>query len=109
MYLLSTENLTLDDRIYCLQRTIDLPAHLKMMLKRADICYLNMKDEAAESILSDIEHQCDLLGVSIFKPHTVIATAPVFMHKHPSSNQILQNAIQKYENSQNYDFSCTFV
>jgi hypothetical protein len=63
--------MTLEDRIYCLQRTSELPHELRDSLMKADKAYLQNRDEEAVEIVNNIELECHARGISIYKPASI--------------------------------------
>jgi hypothetical protein len=59
--------MTLDDRIYCLQRTA-LPDDLQAKLTEADIAYLQDRDHTATQLVTEIESECQNRGITINVP-----------------------------------------
>ncbi len=95
----------LDDRIYCLQRTPELPAPLRLLLHNADVAYIQGDDDQALEIVSRIESACSNSGISIFRPDPIgfmrsLNTAPT--HKLHLSDDLRRHAIQQYEKHQHY-------
>lgn len=64
----ATSKFTLDDRIFCLQRTFNLPSELRTMVYQADVLYLQDRDDEAEKIIVQIESMCDQANISIWLP-----------------------------------------
>lgn len=64
-------NVPLDNRIYCLQMTMNLPNDLSALLHEADVLFLQDKDDEAEDLVSRIECDCNERGVHIFSPSFV--------------------------------------
>jgi hypothetical protein len=62
------QNLHLDDRIYCLQRTKDLPEELRALVHEADRLYLQDKDEQSEVLVKRVESECRERGIVIYSP-----------------------------------------
>lgn len=59
---------TIEDRIYCLQKTQDLPHELRDMLMKADKAYIQDRDSEALAIIQVIELECQTRGVTIYRP-----------------------------------------
>lgn len=58
--------MSLDNRIFALQKTKDLPEDLRLMLFHADSVFLQDKEEAAEYLVSEIERECQARGIGIY-------------------------------------------
>lgn len=58
--------MTLDDRIFILQKTIGLTPDLRRQLMLADIAHLNDRDSDAKTIVMEIEKACTDQGIEIF-------------------------------------------
>ena len=56
---------SLDNRIFALQKTKDLPEDLRLLLFHADTVYLQEAEEAAEYLITEIEHECQARGIRI--------------------------------------------
>jgi hypothetical protein len=70
---------TLEDRIYCLQRTTDLPADLREKVLQADILYLQYKDHEAERIVRSVEMECHSRNITIWIPyHALVGCNPAY-------------------------------
>lgn len=59
--------MTLDDRIFCLQRT-QLPSDLLTKLRDADVAYLQDRDNMALKLVNEIESECKDRNISIYIP-----------------------------------------
>lgn len=57
-------NMSLDDQLYCLQRT-RLPEDLAVLLRKADKHFLQESEAEAESVVSEIERECHKRGIQI--------------------------------------------
>lgn len=58
----------LDDRIYCLQKTGELPEELRQKVHNADVLYLQDQDKVAEQVINEVEAECSIRGIQIYKP-----------------------------------------
>ena len=65
------QNLSLDDRLYCLQQTI-LPDDLSAKLVKADVLFLQDKDPQSLILVLEIEEACEQLGIEIHQPANVL-------------------------------------
>lgn len=66
-------SLTLDDRIYCLQRTTKLPEELANVLTVADTHYIQERDVQALELVNYLEMQCRLQNIDIYLPINISA------------------------------------
>lgn len=57
---------SLDNRIFALQKTKDLPEDLRLLLFHADSVYVQDAEEAAEYLITEIERECQARGIQIF-------------------------------------------
>jgi hypothetical protein len=60
--------MNLNDRIYCLQRTMNMSDDLRQKVHQVDVLYLQDQDSAAEHIISEVEVECNTRGISIYRP-----------------------------------------
>lgn len=60
---------SIDDRLYVLQNTPELPDDLKKKLHEADVAYLQDRDGECLRLLDEIENQCRKLGINLWNPN----------------------------------------
>ncbi|MGV2885905.1 hypothetical protein [Paenibacillus taichungensis] len=60
--------MNLNDRIYCLQRTMNMSDDLRQKVHQADVLYLQDQESAAEHIINEVEVECNIRGISIYRP-----------------------------------------
>ena len=65
--------MTLDDRIFLLQHTTELPNTIKQRLVEADVAYLQDREAEATRIVEEIETWCENNGVNIINPFGYLA------------------------------------
>jgi len=63
-------SVSLDNRIFALQKTKDLPEDLRLMLFHADVVYIQNSEDAAEYLVGEIERECQVRGIRIFDMST---------------------------------------
>lgn len=59
--------LSLDDRLFFLQRT-RLPPELSAMVHQADVAYLQGREEEASRLVAEVERRCAEMGIRIARP-----------------------------------------
>lgn len=58
-------SISLDNRIFALQKTKDLPDDLRLLLFHAHTVYLQDAEDAAAYLLGEIERECEVRGIRI--------------------------------------------
>jgi len=60
-------NINLDDRLFVLQNS-SLPSDLSALVHRADVAYLQDRDDEAEQLVAEVEFQCLVRGIRTHRP-----------------------------------------
>lgn len=58
--------MTLDDKLFLLKKNKDLTPELRRQVTLADIAFLQDRDSEANSIVSNIEKDCQRMGIKIY-------------------------------------------
>lgn len=59
-------SISLDNRIFALQKTKDLPEELRVLLFHADVVHLQDAEDATECLVSEIEREYQARGIQIY-------------------------------------------
>lgn len=60
--------LNLDNRLYILRSSSNLPDDLRIKFVEADKLFLRDHNEESEAIINEIEHECKIRNISLYQP-----------------------------------------
>lgn len=73
---MSSRSISLDNRIFALQKTKNLPEDLRLLLFHADSVNLQDAEDTAESLVSEIERECHARGIRIYDVASELPMSP---------------------------------